>query len=543
VNEYTAGGVAMPQRTRQRTSAPATAQRLAEAARAALSPRRDRGMRPWAWAVLGLEAAVLVLMLFVHSRWEDEGQAWLLARDASPWDLFAHLLRYEGSPGLWHLVLMPFAKLGLPFVTIGVVSGAAALATGYMFLRWSPFPVVVRVLFPLSYFVLYQYGVIARSYCLLAPLLFGVAMLYPRWQQRPVTMAVLLCLVANVSLHGTLVALGIVVASLPAARRAWPQLSPALRRRHLAAAALGAAVLVALLAILWPPRDLGGGSTWDLGIVHLATNAPLILIHAVAINVISLLALAVTTVWLWRRRLLLLFAVPTAFLLVLYCVKYFSVWNEGPLVFVWITALWVALERAGSARVQDRAVASTRTQPHDWWLVGAMASVAMALAVEASWTAQTVFHEFSTPYSSSNTVSAYIRSHGLAGPQLDVSAYPGVAVLANFPADVDLQMNGGRPTTYWIWSTTGPLISTVQSIVAHGSPYVLLSVKPGSGQYPCLDGYRLVTTFAGGLFYKTHIAEGDASVLLQRTATWTGQEPLHPGTCGVVYTGGWVPNG
>ena len=529
---------------------PPWAIRLGDTARTLFSPRRDRGMRPWGWAVLGLEAAVLLLMLFVHSRWEDEGQAWLLARDASPWDLFAHLLRYEGSPGLWHLLLMPFAKAGLPFGTIGVVSGTVALVSSYLFLRWSPFPAVVRVLFPLSYFILYQYGVIARSYCLLPPLMFGVAMLYPRWRDRPIAMAVMLCLVANVSLHGTLLALGIVVASVPAAQKAWPTLSPQLRRRHLAAAGLGAVVLLGLIAILLPPHDLGGGAAWDLSPVHFVTTAPFILIHAVAINVIALLALLATTAWLWRQHLLLLFAVPTVFLLVLYCVKYFSVWNEGPILFIWLTVLWIALDRvrarrglttdAGNAPVAGAVTA--RSAP-DWWAVAACGSVAMALIVEASWTAQTVFHEFSTPYSSSKAVVAYIKAHGLVGPQLDVSAYPGVAVLANFPAGVDLTINGGRPTTYWIWSTNGPIISTAYSIVAHGSEYVLLSVKTGNGQYPCLSGYRVVTTFPAGLYYKTHIAEGDAAVLLQRTASWTGAEPVKPGTCGDVYTGGWVPNG
>lgn len=531
-----------------RTPRPVT--RMLDAARRALSPRRDSGMRWWGWAVLGVQATVLLLMLFVHSRWEDEGQAWLLARDASPWDLFAHLLRYEGSPGLWHLLLMPFAKAGLPFMTIGVVSGTVALVSSYMFLRWSPFPALVRVLFPLSYFILYQYGVIARSYCLLPPLLFGVAMLYPRWRPRPFAMMVLLCLVANVSLHGTLLALGIVVASIPAARQAWPTLSPEWRRRHLAAASLGALVLLGLIALLLPPHDLGGGASWDLSPVHFITTAPFILIHAVAINVIALLALLATTAWLWRRQLLLLFAVPTVFLLVLYCVKYFSVWNEGPILFIWLTVLWIALDRVRStgALVADADQAHVsdvvqRTRVTDWWAVAACGSVAMSLIVEASWTAQTVFHEFSTPYSSSKAVVAYIQSHGLVGPQLDVSAYPGVAVLANFPEQVDLAINGGRPTSYWIWSTNGPIISTAYAIVAHGSEYVLLSVKTGNGQYPCLSGYRLVTTFPGGLYYKTHIAEGDAAVLLQRTSTWTGAEPVKPGTCGAVYTGGWVPNG
>ena len=46
-------------------------------------------------------ALVVVLMVLHHEPWADEAQAWLLARDASLWDLWTRLMHYEGSPGIW----------------------------------------------------------------------------------------------------------------------------------------------------------------------------------------------------------------------------------------------------------------------------------------------------------------------------------------------------------------------------------------------------------------------------------------------------------
>ncbi|MBJ7610520.1 MAG: hypothetical protein JF887_13995 [Candidatus Dormibacteraeota bacterium] len=517
--------VAAPRRQAGAARPATRATAVVDGVRERLIAGQPHPMRAWAWAVLVVEAVVLVAMLFVHTRWEDEAQAWLLARDVSPLELITHALRYEGSPGLWHLLLMPFAKLGLPFATLGVISAVAALSAGYLFLRYSPFPAIVRALFPLSYFVLYQYGVVARSYCLLAPLLFLVAILFPKWRQQPLTMALLLCLVANISVHGMLISLGIVAASLPAARRAWPELSLSLRRRHLVAGAIETVVLLALVAMLWPPADLGGPSGWNLSIVHFITTAPFILVHAVAENVVSLLALAVTAVWLWRERALLLFVVPTAGLLVLYNVKYFSPWNEGPLVLLWLAVLWIVLAR----RVR---IGSTR----DTLTVAMCATLGVALIVQVSWSVRTVLHEVAHPYSSSAAVVEYIRNHDLVGPQLDVAGYAGVAVLSYFSTDVDLSINGGRPTAYWIWSSAAGYLSS-QAIVAHGAEYVLLPVKSASGHFPCLDGYEVVTTFAGGIFYKTHVSEGDGAVLFKRLPGWSGRQPEKPGDCGSVSVG------
>ena len=74
-----------------------------------------------------------------------------------------------------------------------------------VWLRWSPFPLVVRVLLPFSFFVLYQYGVVIRSYVLFPPLLFGLCALYCARPRRLVWFAVVAGLLANLCLQGAIV--------------------------------------------------------------------------------------------------------------------------------------------------------------------------------------------------------------------------------------------------------------------------------------------------------------------------------------------------
>src|SRR5262249_1806498 len=132
-------------------------------------------------------------------------------------DLQARHLRYEGTPGLWHALLHALIRVGIPYSGMAVVGGLAAAAGASLLPRFSPFPALVRCLLPFTFFVSYQYAVLARSYNLLAPFLFGAAILFPRRRERPLAFAALLVLLSNASLHGFLIASGIGAVIL----RAW----------------------------------------------------------------------------------------------------------------------------------------------------------------------------------------------------------------------------------------------------------------------------------------------------------------------------------
>src|SRR5271163_4633845 len=114
--------------------------------------------------VLIAYCAILAIISYHHEPWFDEAQAWLLARDASVPDLFIHYLRAEGTPGLWHLLLMVPAKLGLPYRTMHLLAALFTTAAVAMILWLGPFPLAIRAVIPFTYFLAYQYSVVARSY-------------------------------------------------------------------------------------------------------------------------------------------------------------------------------------------------------------------------------------------------------------------------------------------------------------------------------------------------------------------------------------------
>ena len=155
--------------------------------------------------VLALYAAVLGAAIPFHEPWADEAQAWVLARDNSFWEIFRYRLHYEGHPVDWYFLLRVLHLAHVPWWALGWCCGVIAFAGVAVWLRWSPFPLVVRVLLPFSFFVLYQYGVVIRSYALFPLLLFGLCALYCAGRRRVVWFAVVAGLLANVCLQGAIV--------------------------------------------------------------------------------------------------------------------------------------------------------------------------------------------------------------------------------------------------------------------------------------------------------------------------------------------------
>jgi hypothetical protein len=154
--------------------------------------------------ILALYCAVLAVVIPRHEQWADEVQAWLLASENSVWQILRYRLHYEGTPPLWHLILHGLSALHGTPVAMSWLGGFFASCGVYVFLRWSPFPVMIRVLAPFTLFLQYQYAVVARSYTLFALLVFSVCALYRT--RRTFLFAMVAGILANLSTHALIVA-------------------------------------------------------------------------------------------------------------------------------------------------------------------------------------------------------------------------------------------------------------------------------------------------------------------------------------------------
>jgi hypothetical protein len=171
--------------------------------------RYERILLVVAWIVF---AAVTLVVTLHHEPWGDEADAWLAARDMSLGQLF-HWFRYVGNPGLWYVLLMVPAKLGLPYLSMSILNWGLAVAVAGVVLMRAPFQWWVRCMLAFSYYLSYEYAVIARGYALMALLMVLIALWFERRFQRPVLMGLLIALLANTNVHGGLIA-GVVFAAV-----------------------------------------------------------------------------------------------------------------------------------------------------------------------------------------------------------------------------------------------------------------------------------------------------------------------------------------
>ena len=220
----------------------------------------------WTWVetlVLAAYALVAGVGIAWHEPWADEAQAWLMARDSGWWQMMLHGVRYEGSPGLWQTLLWILARLHVGYMGMHWVAGAVAAAGVVVLLRYSPIPVILRVLLPFGFWLAYQDAIVARSYVLFAALGFGAAALLrglARWpvdralpRYRLLWLAVLLGLIANISVHGCVASVGLALATTAMLRR---RAKAGQRERWVVPAlALGALWAIALATMI-PPSDV-----------------------------------------------------------------------------------------------------------------------------------------------------------------------------------------------------------------------------------------------------------------------------------------------
>ncbi len=156
--------------------------------------------------------AVLTFIVGIHHEpWADEAQAWLIARDCTISEMVSNVLRYEGAPVLWFFILKCLQFFDFPYENLFLIPFVCSVLGVYLFLFKSKFPNIVKWLFPFTFFIFYQYTVVARNYSLIFPMLAIIAVYYEKRLKHPFVYSILLILTASISAHAYVIAFVLLV--------------------------------------------------------------------------------------------------------------------------------------------------------------------------------------------------------------------------------------------------------------------------------------------------------------------------------------------
>ena len=147
-----------------------------------------------------------------HEPWFDEIQAWAISKDTIYNILFV-IPHYECHPPLWHLILKCFSACGVsPDIGIKVPNLIFMISAVWLLIFKSPFPKVIKLTLPFTYFILYQYTALSRPYSIFCFAIFLAACLYKTRNEHPYKYIFSLALLSFSCMYGMVFATGIVIA-------------------------------------------------------------------------------------------------------------------------------------------------------------------------------------------------------------------------------------------------------------------------------------------------------------------------------------------
>lgn len=483
------------------------------------------------WACFTGYIALLACMIPFHEPWADEAQAWMLARSLPLGPLFHTYLGYEGSPGLWHLLLWCLVRLHVGYSGMSWLAGAIAVCGMAVLVLCSPFPRWMRLSLPFTFFFAYQYAVVARNYVLVPLLLFGALAV---WRRSPVIVAFLLGLLGNVALHAAAISFGFAVLyGLDCASRARRGLETPPKRQTWAAVALLAGMYAFAAWTAFPPRDVFVGAFYHLPGTPIPSPVDTLvfrLLHSVLWGMwfpcpLGLIGWPVLITGIYRSGggRFLLALLPLS----IFCLYYVSFWHAGLFLAVTVGLLWLLWnERGPSFGRGERLI---------WWAAGTLiisqiAGTGYAAVYDHSYdyspglkTAQ-----FLRPYvdSGGDVVVTYLRDDG-------VQLFHTVAVAPYFQKKLFVNQD----TPFWWLSSRNRTEAQVPAALAkHPAAVVALYVDPVpfdtrrdlNGRIAALlatNGYRVAASFCG--------------TTIMPLGMHSGPEP-----CDIVFTpGGRTPPG
>jgi len=469
-----------------------------------------------------------------HEPWADEAQGWLLARDLGWFKLIFSELRYEGHPGLWHTLLwIAIHVFHMPYGLQGYFGATFAVAGLGFLIFYGPFPRPLRYLIASSFYLVYQYAAIARSYDLLPLLAFLAAYFFRRAPRNILAFSVVLCLLTHLEAHGAVIALALVVGFAIKMRQRWPQLDLATKKQIVIGAAMFAVAWVLLLVILFPPRTLtvaaSDASTFTV-YQHFLKLLNGLAGSIYGNNWIAFGVLLLACVWCALRKGLLILLIAVGCNAFIYGFLRGTFQHQGLMLIALLSVLWSLWPT--STEVDEAA------RPFFLLHRALLTTLIAVFALQTFWSAIAISNDWRAAYSGAGETAAFLKAIGADKQGCNGYNYWAVAVQPYFDHNIFGNYGGPQAPAFFhnsesFFTNSADFMSFKKS---HPTPpYVVVSLAKHYGEWgeanSCVDymrkaGYDLIHASEGFTFFKNTTGEGQLYLVFARkSATANAGKP------------------
>ena len=112
------------------------------------------------------------LAIWFHEAWRDEYQMWTAVLKCDGFLSFLHVRHLESHPIFWDLILFIISRFTTSFIIVQLINITFSVLLGYLILKYSPFHLAQKLMLLCSYYFVFEFNIIARSYSLGVFLLF-----------------------------------------------------------------------------------------------------------------------------------------------------------------------------------------------------------------------------------------------------------------------------------------------------------------------------------------------------------------------------------
>jgi len=346
-------------------------------------------------AAFVLHVAITLWTALHHEAWADEGDPWLLMRDASVPDMLLSASN-GGVPLLFHVTLLPFARTGMPYLAMQLLNLVYVWTAVALVFRSRAFPGLVKILFAFSYYPAFEYAVIPRPYGLQMLLTFAMAASWKERDSRPLRLGIIIALLANTSSHG------LITAAVAGAVLLWERLRSGLFRNRRIAMSMGLMIAGGVTAALqlWPREGrqvvyalVDVDTLWYSLASMFFPDARVEDAVGPALVVLGIIVYGISRAW---QPVALLLGAGTALLLVYVFIWMGGLRHAGLLTILVIAAIWIA-DAYGPYR-RERLL---------------MAALAVALAYSIIPACRSWVDETRYAFSGSRELAGYVQKSGL----------------------------------------------------------------------------------------------------------------------------------
>ena len=473
-------------------------------------------------AVAGI--ALVGVTILRHELWRDELQAWQIVRGSHGFHALVQNTRYEGHPILWYGLLYPIAHVHAGPGAMQLLQFLIASTTIAVAMWRAPFTLLQKLLFVFGYFVVYEYGVLARSYGFGAMLLVITLAIASTTKRRPwPVIGIMLGFLALTSAFAALVAIavlaGLGVDEWLRHRAADPAASS--RGAIAIGSVLAAAGLVAAyLEAGRPPDNTGAYQHWltkiDVGLgasstaaiwralvpipalKHSYWNTNILSARAAVLGVLGA-ALFIAFAWLLRDRpgSLVVWVVGAGLVVAFLYARIGTATASrhlGHIFLCLVAAAWLA---PGMVERPPKRGAVPRVT-----LTGVLT---VLLVVQAIGGLFATGLDLAYPFSNGRDVANYIRNHHLGN--LEIIGLPDTAssTVAGYLDRPIYYPAGARLGTFVVWDRARSHLQPIHDVLASYRPagrHVLLLINTPATD-PSLH-LRLLTHFDNGIVPDEH---------------------------------------